>query len=84
MNENTKWRVVIHQRYGLMNHGRHRSTAIADLSIKAMSAQEAMNKGDEWIKAMGIVDAFVDEVGCEDVQRLDLTGSYQRIIPDEE
>jgi len=85
MNEETKWRVVIHQRYTYCHPGemeaRIHSTAIADLTIKAISAQEAMDKGDEWIKTMGIADAFVDEVNCEDVQMLDLTGSYQRIIP---
>lgn len=78
MSKETKWVVVVSQRYDT-NSGM-RTSVIAELTVKAKTAAEAKAKGDEWIKANEITDAFVDSAECRDFQRIDLTEARFNVI----
>lgn len=83
MNENTIWRVSVNQKYipgagpsllGLENSiGPEKSTQVVDVIVKAKDAQEAVVKGDAYIEAMKIENAYVCGVCLENPHIVDCT-----------
>lgn len=72
MDENTKWLVVINQRYPVTSFIEPSCptlvtgvTQLVSLSLGAGSAIEAGTKAEEWLEKSGIKDAYVSQV-CRD------------------
>lgn len=75
--DNVKWIANIYQKYEVVEAGNpfkkadnlcgERATQIISFFVIAGSAQEAVNKANEWLKASKIEDAYVSDVYRDDI-----------------
>jgi hypothetical protein len=86
MNDETKWLAPVYQDYIVPRGGQTCSTQVVQLSLRAASAQEAMDRANIWLRASGIEDAYVSQV-CRDgleeiVSKPDLSKEVMEIVSD--